>query len=279
MIRPIDSRKLIVTAAAACLTLTTYLIAGPPEGVGRSSAVPAGAGSGPGFDSQNNPGVLLGSQASDASGNPGFNSQNNPGTLGSEFGRSTAADAGTNGAEASQFGRSTAAQAGANGAEHRNSNAFFAGRGRDEEMVETQNKTGETESSEHRSERSEVSKKFDSSLLFAGITPIPSATPGGPGYGPTNNPGLDHMSQQGLNSSESGRTTAETARSNPGARPEARVSPKPSATPGGPGYGPTNTPGLDHMSQQALTSSESGRTTAETAQSNHGASPIPSANP
>jgi hypothetical protein len=36
---------------------------------------------------------------------------------------------------------------------------------------------------------------------------------GGPnGYGPTNNPGLSHMSSQGLQSSEFGRTTAETAR-------------------------------------------------------------------
>jgi hypothetical protein len=36
---------------------------------------------------------------------------------------------------------------------------------------------------------------------------------GGPnGYGPMNNPGLDHMSSQGLSSSEFGRTTAENAR-------------------------------------------------------------------
>jgi hypothetical protein len=36
---------------------------------------------------------------------------------------------------------------------------------------------------------------------------------GGPnGYGPMNNPGLSHMSPQGLQSSEFGRTTAEDAR-------------------------------------------------------------------
>jgi hypothetical protein len=36
---------------------------------------------------------------------------------------------------------------------------------------------------------------------------------GGPnGYGPMNNPGLSHMSAQGLDSSEFGRTTAEDAR-------------------------------------------------------------------
>jgi hypothetical protein len=36
---------------------------------------------------------------------------------------------------------------------------------------------------------------------------------GGPnGYGPMNNPGLSHMSSQGLSSSEFGRTNAENAR-------------------------------------------------------------------
>jgi hypothetical protein len=36
---------------------------------------------------------------------------------------------------------------------------------------------------------------------------------GGPhGYGPTNNPGLDHMSPQGYDSSLAGRTTAEENR-------------------------------------------------------------------
>ncbi len=36
---------------------------------------------------------------------------------------------------------------------------------------------------------------------------------GGPNaYGPTNNPGLNHMSPQGLQNSDFGRTTAETAR-------------------------------------------------------------------
>jgi len=38
------------------------------------------------------------------------------------------------------------------------------------------------------------------------------ATGGPNGYGPMNNPGLSHMSAQGLQSSEFGRTTAEDAR-------------------------------------------------------------------
>jgi hypothetical protein len=37
-------------------------------------------------------------------------------------------------------------------------------------------------------------------------------TGGANGYGPMNNPGLSHMSSQGLQSSEFGRTTAEDAR-------------------------------------------------------------------
>jgi hypothetical protein len=81
------------------------------------------------------------------------------------------------------------------------------------ETHDAKGKTGETESSRHQSERSEVSKKFDSSLLFAGVTPAPRATSGGgaDAKGPTNNPGLEHMSQQGLESSEAGRTTAQNA--------------------------------------------------------------------
>ena len=38
------------------------------------------------------------------------------------------------------------------------------------------------------------------------------ATGGPNGYGPMNNPGLSHLSAQGLQSSEFGRTTAEDAR-------------------------------------------------------------------
>jgi hypothetical protein len=168
--------------------------------------------------------------------------------------------------------------------------------------------------------------------------------PGGPNqFGPTNNPGLSHMSDQGLQSSQFGRDTAQSAidqhrpsssasptatvtrtrkakqRRNPTAH--ASVSPKP--TPHGhhfgwergrhnphrtstasptvspstgaistqtttsppsvspsisPPFGPTNNPGLSHMSEQGLQSSEFGRTTAQDAINAHrsGASPSPS---
>ena len=199
MIKPIDSRKLVV-AFVSCLGLATYLIAAPPEDVGRGNAGTTGATSGPGFGSQNNPGVLLGSQASNASGNPGFNSENNPGVLGSEFGRSTAAAAGDNGAGASDFGRTTAADAGSNGSDRPVRSSIFAGKNSEAIVERNIEKAGNgaEKASEHASEKSEVTKKFESSLLYAGITPIPSATPGAKDFGPTNNPGLEHMSEQGL---------------------------------------------------------------------------------
>ena len=172
--------------------------------------------------------------------------------------------------------------------------------------------------------------------------------PGGPNqYGPTNNPGLSHMSDQGLQSSEFGRDTAQSAidqhrsgssasptatatktrktrlrRSSTNSTARASISPKP--TPRGhhygwergrhnphrtssgasptvspstsatstqtgsvptvspsisPPYGPTNNPGLNHMSEQGLQSSQFGRTTAQDAINAHrpGASASPSA--
>lgn len=44
---------------------------------------------------------------------------------------------------------------------------------------------------------------------------------GGHGGGPMNNPGLSHMSAQGLQSSNFGRTTAEAARNKHNASPKA----------------------------------------------------------
>jgi hypothetical protein len=58
----------------------------------------------------------------------------------------------------------------------------------------------------------------------------PSVSPSiSPPYGPTNNPGLSHMSDQGLQSSEFGRTTAQDAINThrPGASPTPSVSASP----------------------------------------------------
>ena len=243
-------------ATAACVATATYLAAAPPQshapvGVGFGSA-PAG----PGFNAQNNPGVLVGSQASDAFGNPGFSSTNNPGVVGSEFGRTTSADASANGSAASEFGRSTAAnagsngvdasadgrataadgsangrstaaEAGANGAEHRRSGGGFFGSKKGEVMEEIS--AGSSRESTQKTERSATSKLFDSSLLYAGISPIPSATPGGSSrqeHGATNNPGLEHMSAQGLEHSEFGLSTAAAAPS-----PAQRAPQNPAANP------------------------------------------------
>jgi hypothetical protein len=131
---------------------------------------------------------------------------------------------------------------------------------------------------------------------------------GGPqGFGPMNNPGLDHMSSQGLTNSDFGRTTAQDAidQHNPNASgtpgnkrskhstsgkqtrrnlhasstkksstksSKTTVSPTSATSPqvGGPNqYGPTNNPGLSHMSSTGLEHSTFGRTTAEDARILH----------
>ena len=81
----------LTLAAASCIAAILYVVAG-------SSA----SGGGPGFSSQNNPG-MQGSQFGQAAANgtgtqpiqggPGFGSGNNPGVDGSAYGRSTASDA------------------------------------------------------------------------------------------------------------------------------------------------------------------------------------------
>src|SRR5436190_19447781 len=81
----------LTLAAASCIAAILYVVAG-------SSA----SGGGPGFSSQNNPG-MQGSQFGQAAasgagtqptqGGPGFGPGNNPGIEGSAYGRSTASDA------------------------------------------------------------------------------------------------------------------------------------------------------------------------------------------
>src|SRR5205809_5923135 len=81
----------LTLAATPCIAAILYVVAG-------SSA----SGGGPGFSSQNNPG-MQGSQFGQAAasgagtqptqGGPGFGPGNNPGIEGSAYGRSTASDA------------------------------------------------------------------------------------------------------------------------------------------------------------------------------------------
>ncbi len=82
----------ITVAAASCIGVVLFVIAGSS----------ASGGGGPGFSSQNNPG-MQGSQFGQAAasgtgiqptqGGPGFGPGNNPGVEGSAYGRSTASDA------------------------------------------------------------------------------------------------------------------------------------------------------------------------------------------
>jgi hypothetical protein len=131
---------------------------------------------------------------------------------------------------------------------------------------------------------------------------------GGPqGFGPMNNPGLDHMSSQGLTNSDFGRTTAQNAidQNNPNASgtpgtkrskhsisgkqtrrnlhasstkkssiesSKTTVSPTTASSPqvSEPNeHGPTNNPGLSHMSSTGLERSTFGRTVAEDARILH----------
>jgi hypothetical protein len=82
----------LTVAAASCIGVVLFVIAGSS----------ASGGGGPGFSSQNNPG-MQGSQFGQAAasgtgtqptqGGPGFGPGNNPGVEGSAYGRSTASDA------------------------------------------------------------------------------------------------------------------------------------------------------------------------------------------
>jgi hypothetical protein len=120
-------------------------------------------------------------------------------------------------------------------------------------------------------------------------TSAPSVSPSiSPPYGPTNNPGLDHMSDQGLQSSEFGRNTAQNAidTHRPGASAGATATATtqtisaPAVSPSiSPPYGPTNNPGLDHMSDQGLQSSQFGRDTAQNAIDAHRPGASPTASP
>ena len=217
MIRLLGWQKLITATGVACLALTTHLIAGPFGGGGRDSR----AGSDSRFGSGNNRGVMD-SQTPDNSSNSSFDRQRNRDNDDRDFGRTRGTEEEANGTDASESGRSSATGAGGDGTEQRSTGSGFIKRGPGQEVVETRNekgKEGERESSEHRSEKSEVSKKFESSLLLADVARAPSATAGSLNKsGPTNNPGVDHMSQQGLQNSEAGRTIAQNAIDQQGAQ-------------------------------------------------------------
>ena len=125
----------LTVAAASCIGVVLFVIAGSS----------ASGGGGPGFSSQNNPG-MQGSQFGQAAANgtgtqptqggPGFGPGNNPGVEGSAYGRSTASDASS--------GRSDGHDA-----------SFFHSSEKEEEVIDTEADNGKGKA------RSEESRQTD----------------------------------------------------------------------------------------------------------------------
>src|SRR5437899_1023152 len=136
MVKRFDSRKLIPATVAACIALSTYVIAGP-RADGRGYAGQSGPNAGQQLGSQNNPG-MFGSQPNDNSGNPRFDRQNNPGVQDRDSDRTRPADSDATETGATETGatetgasepeRSNSVQAGGNGSEHRSSGSGFFSR-------------------------------------------------------------------------------------------------------------------------------------------------------
>ena len=187
---------LVLVASGA---VVSYAVAGQHEG----------RRSGPGFTSDNNPGVL-GRTAKDGRGGL-FNSQNNPGVLGSEFGRTTASGVRST-QPAAVFGQGTI------GADNRTQAVAAASR------------------REHNKGHQPLT------IPGVGVSPIPSATPGGTHSAPSPIP------------------SATPAKPGKGGFPG--VSPIPSATPGGthsaPSPIPSATPGGTHSAPSPIPSATPG---------------------
>src|SRR5438128_9565144 len=150
-------------AFVCSIGLISYVVAGP----GASGDHGKGAGSGPGFNQDNNPGQ----QGQSASGSK-FDSQDNPGKSGSAWGRDTAENGSSNGSS------------------HQNSNAFDRG----EKMIETGDRdVGEKESAES-SQGAETDKTFKTSLMDTGLKASESpAAHGTPGQPPSGTPPGKHL--------------------------------------------------------------------------------------
>src|ERR1051325_3157116 len=212
--------KLIAAAGAVCIAITCYAQAGSRGGGGQfggnagsfggnSGSFGGNSGSGfSGFGSRDRQ-----KQTPDRPAGPDFgqkkkyadNSRGNSGDYFADSVRTRDRDSAGDD-DASQRDQRAGAQGADNQSDRSRGGSFLTRRG-DERAVETgERKTGERESSEARGEKSKVAKKFESSLLFADVPGANTQR-----SGPTNNPGLDHMSQQGLQNSEFGRTTAQNA--------------------------------------------------------------------
>src|ERR1051325_5357248 len=172
MVRRFHLAKLIAAAAAVCIAITCYAQAGPPRGGGQfggnAGSFGGNSGSGcSGFGSRDRQ-----TQTPDRSASHDFGQQNNSSDNSSDNSgdsvrtrdRDSAGDD-----NASQPDQRAGAQGADNQSDRSRGGSFINRRG-DERAVETgERKTGERESSEARGEKSEVAKKFESSLLFADV--------------------------------------------------------------------------------------------------------------
>jgi len=163
-----------LTVAAICLLFAGIILASVVSSHGQGQSQNASAGSGPGFNRDNNPGVLGRTAAEGAR----FDSQNNPGTMGNAFGQSTVAGASGNGNGGSPNGGS------GTGLLHRNENAGHKVRGHAAEQLIVTHVEGKgiehtlKENSEQgSSEKAQHDPTFDGSIINAGLSPIPKVSP------------------------------------------------------------------------------------------------------
>lgn len=213
-----------LTVAAICLWFAGIILTSVVSSHGQGQSQNASAGSGPGFNRDNNPGVVGGTAADGAR----FDSQNNPGTMGSAFGQSNAAGASANGNGGSANGSSET------GLLHRNEKAGQKSRGHSaEEMIVTHvegkgiEHTVKENSEQGSSQKAEHDTTFDGSIMNAGISPIPKVSPI-PSASPAARPSAIPRVSPIPSASPRGRP-AETPRVAPNARPPSIGSPIPNA--------------------------------------------------
>jgi hypothetical protein len=176
-------KQKVTISVASGLGLALFILAGTP----------ANGDGGPGFNSQNNPGIqgsqfgratASGSGTQPIQGGPGFGPGNNPGVIGSAYGRSIASDASDGRSDA----HTTAVHSSStNGREEVTDTDSISGKGksRGEEEREAHRASPENKGEHGALEKFEIDGKpvlipepgvRKNSILYAGITPIPSAT-------------------------------------------------------------------------------------------------------
>ncbi len=148
----------VLSFAAFCIALVSYVSAGN-GGHGRGQG--RGHHSGPGFNSDNNPGIL-GKIGRDEQ-NDFFTSDGNPGKIGSEF------------------GRATADKASANTELHRNESAPVVDRGPKEQSVTGLFENKRVDASHNKRPHPSPIPSATPGGTHSSPSPIPSATPGGDG--------------------------------------------------------------------------------------------------